>query len=163
RCTPLGARGRRIQPRSRRADHRPAPRPRPPDPVRAACAGGLPVAHRALRVSSGCDHGSAFSRPPGRGAQPRASGELVLMRVLVCLWKLRREGWRPDVVHAHVYSAGLPALILGRLSRARVVLTEHYTGFVRGKITGSDLLTARLAFRYADLVAPVSPNLAHTV
>ena len=83
--------------------------------------------------------------------------------MLVALLRLRGEGWRPDVVHAHVYSAGLPAVILGRLSRARVVVTEHYTGFVRGKITGSDLLTARLAFRYADLVAAVSPNLAHTV
>jgi glycosyltransferase involved in cell wall biosynthesis len=62
-----------------------------------------------------------------------------------------------------VYSAGLPALILGRLSRARVVVTEHYTGFVRGRITGFDLLTARLAFRYADLVAPVSANLARAI
>jgi glycosyltransferase involved in cell wall biosynthesis len=83
--------------------------------------------------------------------------------MLVALFKLRLEGWRPDVVHAHVYSAALPALILGRLSRARVVVSEHYTGFARGQITGSDLLTARLAFRYADLVAPVSPNLARTV
>jgi len=83
--------------------------------------------------------------------------------MLVALCKLRHQRWRPDVVHAHVYSAGLPALVLGRLSRARVVVSEHYTGFVRGKINGSDLLTARLAFRYADLVAPVSENLARTV
>jgi glycosyltransferase involved in cell wall biosynthesis len=86
-----------------------------------------------------------------------------IIGMLVALLTLRRGGWRPDVVHAHVYSAGLPALILGRLSRARVVVTEHYTGFVRGKIAGSDLLTARLAFRYADLVAPVSESLARTV
>ncbi len=79
------------------------------------------------------------------------------------LIRLRRDRWRPEIVHAHVYSAGLPALIIGRLSGARVVITEHYTGFVRGKIAGYDLLTARLAFRYADLVAPVSANLAHTV
>jgi glycosyltransferase involved in cell wall biosynthesis len=94
-------------------------------------------------------------RPAAMGCQ--------IIGMLVALARLRRERWRPDVVHAHVYSAGLPALILGRLSRARVVVTEHYTGFVRGKITGSDLLTARLAFRYADLVAPVSANLAHTI
>ena len=86
-----------------------------------------------------------------------------IVGMLVALIQLRREGWRPDVVHAHVYSAGLPALILGRLSRARVVVTEHYTGFQRGRITGSDLLTARLAFRHADLVAAVSTNLAKCI
>jgi L-malate glycosyltransferase len=94
-------------------------------------------------------------RPAGMACQ--------LAGMLAALIKLRRQRWRPEVVHAHVYSAGLPALILGRLSRAPVVVTEHYTGFARGKIRGSDLLTARVAFRYADLVAPVSANLARTV
>jgi glycosyltransferase involved in cell wall biosynthesis len=83
--------------------------------------------------------------------------------MLAALYRLRKEGWRPDVVHAHVYSAGLPALILGRLSRAAVVVTEHYTGFQRGLITGYDKLTARLAFGQADLVAPVSHDLARAV
>jgi glycosyltransferase involved in cell wall biosynthesis len=83
--------------------------------------------------------------------------------MLVALRRLRLSGWRPDVVHAHVYSAGVPALILGRLSGAPVVLTEHYTGFERGLITGYDRLTARAAFRRADLVAPVSANLAREV
>jgi glycosyltransferase involved in cell wall biosynthesis len=86
-----------------------------------------------------------------------------IIGMLVALYRLRRQGWRPEIVHAHVYSAGLPALILGRLSRAPVVITEHYTGFLRGLITGYDRLTARLAFRQADLVAPVSHDLARAV
>ena len=86
-----------------------------------------------------------------------------LAGMLVALHRLRREGWRPDVVHAHVYSAGLPALVLGRLSGAVVVVTEHYTGFQRGLITGYDRFIARMAFRYADLVAPVSADLARQV
>jgi glycosyltransferase involved in cell wall biosynthesis len=83
--------------------------------------------------------------------------------MLLALRRLRGEGWRPDVVHAHVYSAGLPALILGRLTGASVVISEHYTGFQRGLITGYDRFTARVAFRYADLVAPVSADLARYV
>ena len=79
-----------------------------------------------------------------------------MLAALVRLW---REGSRPDVVHAHVFSAALPALVIGRLSRATVVVTEHYTGFQRGLIRGSDLLTARVAFTAADLVAPVSADL----
>jgi glycosyltransferase involved in cell wall biosynthesis len=86
-----------------------------------------------------------------------------IIGMLVALHRLRREGWRPEVVHAHVYSAGLPALILGWLSRAAVVITEHYTGFQRGLITGYDKLTARLALGHADLVAPVSHDLARAV
>ena len=94
-------------------------------------------------------------RPAAMGCQ--IAGMLVALRVL------RRGGWRPEVVHAHVYSAGVPALILGRLSGASVVVSEHYTGFERGLITGYDLFTARVAFRRADLVAPVSENLARQV
>ena len=94
-------------------------------------------------------------RPAAMGCQ--------LVGMLVALGRLRREGWRPDIVHAHVYSAALPALILGRLSGAMVVVSEHYTGFQRGLMTGYDRFTARLAFRYVDLVAPVSEDLAQYV
>lgn len=81
-------------------------------------------------------------------------GMLAAMRVL------RRQGWRPDVVHAHVYSAALPALAIGRLSRAPVAVTEHFTAFGRGLITGGERSLARLAFEHADVVAPVSHELA---
>ena len=77
--------------------------------------------------------------------------------------RLRREGWRPDVVHAHVYSAAMPALAIGRLSRAPVVVTEHYTGFGRGLITGTERRLARFAFEHADVVAPVSRELEGTL
>ena len=83
-----------------------------------------------------------------------------LLGLLAALRRLRREGWRPDVVHAHVFSAALPALLLGRLTRAIVVVTEHYTGFQRGLVRGADRVIARTAFTRADLVAPVSEDLA---
>lgn len=83
-----------------------------------------------------------------------------LAGMLAALRRLRRDGFRPDVVHAHVYSAALPALVLSRLSRAALVVTEHYTGFQRGLVTGADRLTAKTAFERADLVAPVSRELA---
>lgn len=83
-----------------------------------------------------------------------------LLGMLSALRRLRREGFKPDVVHAHVFSAGPPALVLARLSRAPYVITEHFTGFQRGLITGMDRLTARIAFSRADLVAPVSRELA---
>lgn len=94
-------------------------------------------------------------RPAAMGCQ--------IAGMLVALRRLRRERWRPDIVHAHIYSAGLPALILGRLSGAKVVVSEHYTGFQRGLVTGQDRFTARIVFGHADLVAPVSEDLARCV
>ncbi|HEX2160341.1 MAG TPA: glycosyltransferase [Thermoleophilaceae bacterium] len=93
-----------------------------------------------------------FLRPAAMGFQ--------LVGMLAALRRLRRDGWRPDVVHAHVFEAAPPALALGRLSRAPVAITEHYTGFQRGLVTGYDRLLAKWSFERADLVAPVSEQLA---
>jgi glycosyltransferase involved in cell wall biosynthesis len=78
---------------------------------------------------------------------------------IAALRRLRRDGFRPDVVHAHVYSAALPALVLARLSRGPLVVSEHYSGFQRGLVEGSDRLVAVAAFSGADLLAPVSDDL----
>ena len=113
------------------------------------------------RLTDATEHGLRTLRVRYRRPRVRALAMVFqLVGMLAALWRLRRGGFRPDVVHAHVYSAGLPALALGRISRARVVVTEHYTGFQRGLIRGADRLTARLAFTGADLVAPVSEELA---
>ncbi len=91
--------------------------------------------------------------------RPLAMG-FQLLGMLAALRRLRREGWRPDIVHAHVYQAAPPSLILGRLSQAPVAITEHFTGFQRGLVTGYERTLARLSFERADVVAPVSEELA---
>ena len=103
---------------------------------------------RTLRVR----YRRPFLRPAAMGFQ--------LLGMLAAWRRLRREGWRPDVVHAHVFEAAPPALVLGRLSRAPVAITEHYTGFQRGLVTGYDRTLAKQSFARADLVAPVSEELA---
>jgi glycosyltransferase involved in cell wall biosynthesis len=91
-------------------------------------------------------------RPAAMGCQ--------LLGMLAAWRRLRREGWRADIVHAHVFEAAPPALALGRLSRTPVAITEHYTGFQRSLVRGYDRLLAKLSFEHADLVAPVSEELA---
>jgi glycosyltransferase involved in cell wall biosynthesis len=103
---------------------------------------------RTLRVR----YRRPFLRPASMGCQ--------LLGMLAAWRRLRREGWQPDVVHAHVFEAAPPALVLGRLSRAPVTITEHYTGFQRGLVTGYDRMLAKWAFERADIVAPVSEELA---
>jgi glycosyltransferase involved in cell wall biosynthesis len=83
-----------------------------------------------------------------------------LAGMLAARRQLHEDGFVPDVVHAHVYQAALPALVLGRLDGALVAVTEHYTGFQRGLVRGYDRLLARIAFTGADVTAPVSVDLA---
>ena len=72
---------------------------------------------------------------------------------------LERSGWRPDVIHAHVFEAGFPAGLLARRLRCPVVVSEHFTAFQRGLVRGADRLLAAYCFRHADLVCPVSESL----
>jgi glycosyltransferase involved in cell wall biosynthesis len=121
----------------------------PDPPFRAyALTDNLEDGVRTLRVR--------YRRPRVR---PFALG-FQIAGLLAALTRLRRGGWVPDIVHAHVYSAGLAAIPLARRARAPLVLSEHFTGFERGLVTGYERRLARIAFRTADLVAPVSHELA---
>jgi glycosyltransferase involved in cell wall biosynthesis len=82
-----------------------------------------------------------------------------LIGMSAVLRALRRSGWRPDVIHAHVFEAGFPAVLLGRRLRCPVVVSEHFTAFQRDLVRGPDRLVAKYCFRHADLVCPVSEDL----
>ena len=69
--------------------------------------------------------------------------------------RLHGSGFRPDLIHAHVYSAGVPAVILGRLSGRPVVITEHLTDFTRHTLEPGPRKRARFAFQRAARVLPV--------
>ena len=62
-------------------------------------------------------------------AVPKGDFAARLAGMAAALRRLRRGGFEPDVVHAHVFSAGFPALLLARRSRAPLVVSEHYSGF----------------------------------
>lgn len=72
---------------------------------------------------------------------------------------LRRAWGRPDLIHAHVYDAGIHALVLARYFRVPLVVTEHSTAFHRGILGAGELRRARLVYRAAARVLPVSEAL----
>ena len=62
----------------------------------------------------------------------------------ICAWLTTRYGLpafqhylsqhgRPDVIHAHVFTSGILAIILGKLYRIPVIITEHYAGALEDK------------------------------
>ena len=75
------------------------------------------------------------------------------------LRRLRTGGFRADVLHAHVFTLGAVAVVLGRLLGMPVVVSEHYSLFPRRLASRADLALARLAFSGAELVVPVSESL----
>lgn len=77
--------------------------------------------------------------------------------------KLRRTGWKPDIIHAHVFLTGVPAVILGKIYKTPVVITEHWSGFPRHMLGKLDLVKARFALNRAKIVLPVSKNLESSI
>jgi glycosyltransferase involved in cell wall biosynthesis len=89
---------------------------------------------------------------------PKSPSAFQLAGCIAALARLRREGWSPDIVHAHQYTASRVALPLGALSRAPVFFTEHYSGFAQ--LGERERRRAKWAFERAALVCPVSDELA---
>lgn len=82
---------------------------------------------------------------------------------MFCIWRffneLWRTGFRPDLIHAQVFSAGVPAIIIGKKFGIPVVISEHSGSFLLGDVRGRELCKARFALKKADIVLPVSDTL----
>jgi glycosyltransferase involved in cell wall biosynthesis len=76
---------------------------------------------------------------------------------------VRRVGHRPDLVHAHVFTAALAAVPTARLLGVPLVVSEHYSGFARGDVPRRARAAASVAYRAADAVCPVSASLWGTL
>jgi len=75
---------------------------------------------------------------------------------------VRRAGFEPDVIHAHFFLAGVPAVILGRVHDKPVVITEHWSIFLPEDPNSLGIAmtrAARFAFEHAAIVLPVSDAL----
>lgn len=73
------------------------------------------------------------------------------------------DGFRPDVLHAHIYEAGVAAVLLGKRHRLPVVITEQFSAFPRRLLSPQKVLKARWAFAQADRVLPVSAALQTSI
>jgi glycosyltransferase involved in cell wall biosynthesis len=110
-------------------------------------------------VRSGVEDGLRVVRVQTRADPVSSRGRLAfLLRADRVVRSMEADTDPPAVVHAHVFSAGFIAL---RLSRGRypVLVSEHHSDFLEGKVRGRSALVARSVFRGADLVCPVSERL----
>ncbi len=97
---------------------------------------------------------------------PRRSGLSVAsdaQSVARGLRLLRGRGFRPDLLHAHVFGAGLAALPAARTLRIPLVLSEHYSGLARGDVPRRGRAVAAAAYRAANAVTAPSASLSTTI
>ncbi len=85
------------------------------------------------------------------------------MALLVVARRLFKKGFFPEIIHAHVYTAGLPALILGRLYGIPVVLSEHWSKFPLRRLNVFEKILAKFVMNRVDIILPVSDSLKGTL
>ena len=74
-----------------------------------------------------------------------------------------KNGFRPDIIHVHIYDAAAPAIFIGAINRIPVVVSEHFSSFPRRLLRRADIFKAWVAFRWADRVLPVSHALQKAI
>lgn len=94
---------------------------------------------------------------------PKTSYFIYLWSIFRTFQHIVDEGFRPDIIHVHIYDAGGPAVLIGKLNRIPVVVTEHFSSFPRRLLSSLDVVKAWLAFRWAKRVLPVSSALQKAI
>lgn len=75
---------------------------------------------------------------------------------------VRRAGFDPDLIHAHFFLAGFPAVLIGRRTDKPVVITEHWSVFLPSDpmtLTATLRRAARYAYTHAEFVLLASDAL----
>ncbi len=98
-----------------------------------------------------------------RSPIPKTTYFIYLWSVFRAFRKLLYEGWEPDIIHSHVYSAGVPGVILGRIYKIPVIITEHYTNFATYSLTFLERIKAKFAMNRAKIILPVSNDLRQAI
>lgn len=92
-----------------------------------------------------------------------ASYALYLRSAIGACRRLRDGGFQPDLIHAHIYGAGVPATAIGTRSGIPVVLTEQFSGFPRRALSRLEVRKARYAYKRVARALPVSRHLMEAI
>ncbi len=94
---------------------------------------------------------------------PETNWLIRIWGVLSYFRMMLKQGYKPDIIHAHVYFAGVSAVVLGWLYKIPVVITEHWTGFPMKLLTTNNKILARFAMNRAEIILPVSESLKKAI
>jgi glycosyltransferase involved in cell wall biosynthesis len=111
-------------------------------------------------LSEGIEAHHVFHR---QSRVPGASYALQQWSAIAAYRQVRANGFRPDVIHAHVYGAGVPAARICTRSGTPLVVTEHFSGVARRSLSSVEARKARYAYKRAARVLPVSRFLEEAI
>jgi glycosyltransferase involved in cell wall biosynthesis len=117
---------------------------------------------RSIHVEDGTDDEFTAVRVRYPASPAPVSYAANVAAALLAYRRLRRTGFEPDVIHAHFFLAGAPAVVLGRLLGKAVVVTEQWSVFLADDpmtLSRAMQRVARFTFEQADVVMPVSEAL----
>jgi glycosyltransferase involved in cell wall biosynthesis len=117
---------------------------------------------RSIHVEDGTDDEFRSVRVRYPASPAPVSYASNVAAALLAYRRLRRSGFEPDVIHAHFFLAGAPAVVLGRMLRKPVVVTEQWSVFLADDPMTLGLAmerVARFTFERAAVVMPVSEAL----
>lgn len=131
------------------------------DVVVLHCAGQRPEMKGLWRMEEETDESLTEGIPTyrvwhRRSPIPKTSSFIYIWSVLGAFRQIMAEGFHPNIIHAHIYSAGLPAVLIGKRYHLPVVITEQSSAFLRRSLSTVEVLKARVAFQWSELVLPVS-------
>ncbi len=94
---------------------------------------------------------------------PKTTFPVYIYSVFQAYQYLVKIGFQPDLLHAHIYSAGFPAVVVGKMNKIPTLITEQSSAFPRRLLNKRDVFLARIAFSQAKMVLPVSVSLQKAI
>ena len=95
--------------------------------------------------------------------RPRLGTLVTVLAVLAVVARLILTGWRAHVVHAHEFHVGIPGIVAAAVSRAPLIVSEHWSELALGRLPEGETDRARRFFRRAAVVSPVSHDMAKRI
>jgi glycosyltransferase involved in cell wall biosynthesis len=120
-----------------------------------------PLGTRKIEVTSEIDDGLLTVRV--RAAHGPLRKAWLALGLIAGLRRVRSTGFRPELLHGHVFRMGAVAVGLARILGLPVVVSEHNSLFLRRVARRVELILSRAAFAGADLVVPVSESLRQAI
>lgn len=102
------------------------------------------------------EHGIRTIRKRYRKPLPKTQTLVYVYHILRMFRKFLKEEWKPDIIHAHICRAGIPAVIIGKLFRIPVVITEHSSAFPRRLLSKKVIKKVKFSMDRAHMILPVS-------
>jgi glycosyltransferase involved in cell wall biosynthesis len=84
---------------------------------------------------------------------------LSIFSSLFYMFKIKKDGFKPDIIHANIFQAGVPSVLFGKLTHTKTIITEHWSGFARNLLSKLEIIKAKFVFNNADMILPVSDAL----